>query len=147
MGALTQKCKPDGFLYWETAAWTGDKPVTSGPWIDWRPRTFDQWDGDGQWTYCGGPDLMPIPTLRLENFRDGLEDLWYVKLLEQKLNEVESGKVKVESAGWLQRAKSALAVPDELARNAKEFSVNPEVIYRWRDEMADLIEGNLQGNN
>ena len=69
-----------------------------------------------------------------------------MKLLEQKLNEVESGKVKVESAGWLQRAKSALAVPDELARNAKEFSVNPEVIYQWRNEMADLIEGAGQPN-
>ena len=83
---------------------------------------------------------MPIPTIRLENFRDGLEDLWYVKLLEQKLAEVESGKLKVESEGWVQRAKSALAVPDSLARNGKDFSVDPEVIYRWRDEMADLIE-------
>lgn len=146
MGALTQKCKPDGFLYWETAAWTGDKPVTKGPYLDWNPRTFGEWDGDGQWTYCGGPDLMPIPTIRLENFRDGLEDLWYVKLLDQKLKEVESGKLEVRSEGWMQRAKYALDVPDSVARNGKDFSVDPEVIYRWREEMADLIEESGQSD-
>jgi hypothetical protein len=47
----------------------------------------------------------------------------------------------------MQRAKYALDVPDSVARNGKDFSVDPEVIYRWRDEMADLIEGNLQGND
>ena len=89
---------------------------------------------------------MPIPTIRLENFRDGLEDLWYVKLLEQKLKEVESGTLKVKSEGWVLRAKSALAVPNTVARNGKDFSVDPEVIYQWRNEMADLIEGAGQPN-
>lgn len=141
MGALSQKMKPDGFLYWATAFWKGcEKPISSGPWTDWNPRTFGLWHGDGQWIACGGPDLMLLPTIRLENFRDGLEDLWYAKLLEQKLAEVESGKLKVESEGWVQRAKTALAVPDSLARNGKDFSVDPEVIYRWRNGMADLIE-------
>ena len=143
MGALTQKMKPDGFLYWAIAQWNGKEPVAKGPWIDWNPCTFWEWHGDGQWTYCGGPDLMPLPTLRLENFRDGIEDLWYAKLLEQKLSEVESSELRVESSEWIRRAKAALAVPDELARDGKTFTIDPEVIYHWRDEMADLIE---QGN-
>ena len=140
MGALTQKCKPDGFLYWAIATWPSEKPITSGPWTDWNSHTFFDWHGDGQWTACGGPDLMPLATLRLENFRDGIEDLWYAKLLEQKLSEVESSKLKVPSGDWIQRAKAALAVPDKLAKDGKDFSVDPEVIYRWRNEMADLIE-------
>ena len=41
---------------------------------------------------------------------------------------------------WAQRAREALAVPDEVARSTSAFSVDPAVIYRWRDEMADLIE-------
>jgi len=44
-------------------------------------------------------------------------------------------------------AKAALAVPRELVRSTNNFSTNPAILYRWRDEMADLIEGNLQGNN
>ena len=140
MGALTQKCKPDGFLYWSIAQWNGKEPVTKGPWIDWSPCTFGEWHGDGQWTYCGGPDLMPLPTLRLENFRDGIDDLWYCRILEEKLKEVESSKLKVESGDWVLRAKAALAVPDKLAKNGFAFTSDPEVIYRWRNEMADLIE-------
>ena len=102
--------------------------------------------------------MLPLATLRLENFRDGLEDLWYAKLLEEKLRKVESLQLKVENgkglnrltaqslntsqreADWLRRAKEALAVPDEVARLVSAFSTDPEVIYRWRDEMADLIE-------
>ena len=145
MGALTQKMKPDGFLYWQISTWPSDNAITNGPWTDWSPRTFGGWHGDGQWTACGGPDLMPLATLRLENFRDGLEDLWYVKLLEEKLHEVASGQGSVTSgregrAAWARRAQAALAVPDEVAKDGKTFSVDPEVIYRWRNEVADLIE-------
>jgi hypothetical protein len=135
MGALTQKCKPDGFLYWETAAWTGDKPVTKGPYLDWNPRTFGEWDGDGQWTYCGGPDLMPIPTIRLENFRDGLEDYAYVAILKEKL--AARGGREDE---WTRKAKALVAVPPSLVKALDCFSDDPETLYAWRDAMADLIE-------
>ena len=44
------------------------------------------------------------------------------------------------SALWAQRAREALAVPRELVRSPGNFSTNPDILYRWRDEMADLIE-------
>jgi hypothetical protein len=139
MGAQTQKYKPDGFLYWETMCWNSAKPIMEGPFTDWNPKSYGSWHGDGQWTCCG-PDLLPLATLRLENFRDGLEDLWYAKLLEEKLREVESSKLKVESEEWIRHAKAALAVPADLVRSTMDFSIDPDVLYRWRDEMADLIE-------
>ena len=119
--------------------WNSAKPITEGPFTDWNPRSYGNWHGDGQWTCCG-PDLLPLATIRLENFRDGLEDLWYAKLLEQKLREVESSKLKVESEEWLRRTKAALAVPADLVRSTMDFSIDPDVLYRWRDEMADLIK-------
>ena len=158
MGAQTWKFKSDGFLYYSTMRWTSDKPITQGPYTDWNACSLGPFHGDGQWTCCGGPEMLPLATLRLENFRDGLEDLWYAKLLEEKLREVTSGQSPVASdkdaadsslatrnsspgeADWLRRAKEALAVPDEVARLVSDFSTDPEVIYRWRDEMADLIE-------
>jgi len=39
------------------------------------------YNGDGAWL-CVGPDGTPLATQRLENFRDGLEDFAYVKILE-----------------------------------------------------------------
>ena len=144
MGAQTQKFKPDGFLYYATTHWYAKDPIKEGPFTKWEPRSYGDYHGDGQWTCCGGPDNMPLPTIRLENFRDGVEDLWYVKLLEQKLHEVESSFAKAtedkSSENWIRRAKAALAVPNEVARSVASFSTDPDVIYRWRNDIADLIE-------
>ena len=140
MGAQAQKFKPDGFLYYQTMNWNVEEPIRKGPFTSWNPRSHGRHHGDGQWTCCG-PDLLPLPTIRLENFRDGLEDLWYARLLEEKLRAVESGALKVEGASdWCRRAKAVLAVPNDVARRVSIFSTDPAVLYRWRDEMADLIE-------
>ena len=130
MGAQTQKFKPDGFLYYATMKWNSESPITQGPFTEWTPAT-----GDGQWTCCGGPDLLPLATIRLENFRDGLEDLWYVRELERRF-----AVHKNKNDKWANAAKAALAVPDEVARSVKDFSTDSDVIYRWRDGIADLIE-------
>ena len=87
--------------------------------------------------------MLPLATIRLENFRDGLEDLWYVRILERKLKEIEIGKCKKGSTNaveWAKRARELLAVPNEVARSVRDFSTDPAVLYRWRDDMADLIE-------
>lgn len=140
MGAQTQKFKPDGFLYYATTHWYAREPIKEGPFTAWEPRSFGGYHGDGQWTCCGGPDNMPLATIRLENFRDGVEDLWYVKILEQKLKGAESGKLKAGSEEWIRRARELLAVPKEVVSSLSSFSTDPAVLYRWRNEMADLIE-------
>ncbi len=160
MGAMARRMKPDGFLYFRTAMWSSPSCITNGPFTDWLVHKGKEGvaNGDGYLTYVG-PDGIPLPSLRLENFRDGLEDYAYAKLLEQKLRVVESSKLKVESDGgenlnrltaqplnssrceaWLRRAKEALAVPREVMDTMTNFTDDPAVLYRWRDEMADLIE-------
>ncbi len=44
------------------------------------------------------------------------------------------------SEAWLRRAKAALAVPREVVDTLTNFTDDPAALYRWRDEMADLIE-------
>ena len=151
MGAQTQKFKPDGFLYYATCNWNAKEPIKEGPFTKWEPRSYGPYHGDGQWTCCGGPDNMPIPTIRLENFRDGVEDLWYVRTLEKlyaarrdkemvpEEKILKEGGVVAES-DWCRRARELLAVPNGVVKSLREFSTDPAVIYRWRDEMADLIE-------
>ena len=78
MGAMTAKQRPDGFLYYQISIWNSRQPITSGPFTDWDPRSWTTYHGDGSWT-CVGPDGTPLPTIRLENFRDGLEDYAYVR--------------------------------------------------------------------
>ena len=88
MGAQAVRMRPDGFLYYQISVWKGNKCIEKGPFTDWNPANDLQYNGDGSWV-CVGPDGIPLPTIRLENFRDGLEDYAYAKLLEEKLKEVK----------------------------------------------------------
>ncbi len=148
MGAQSVKYRPDGFLYYQIANWSTPRCIASDAFTDWDAQTYRNFNGDGSWTRVG-PDGIPIPTIRLENFRDGLEDYAYAKILEEKLREIENGKLKIENEGdgqpsncasWAQRAREALAVPRSLVDTTANFSDDPAALYRWRDEIADLIE-------
>ena len=139
MGAMTAKYRPDGFLYYQISIWNSRKPITSGPFTDWDPRSWTTYHGDGSWT-CVGPDGAPLPTIRLENFRDGLEDYAYVRLLESAVAAVEaSADLRTAQADWLRQAKACLEVPADVVKNKTEFTYNPAVLYRWRDALAAAI--------
>ena len=123
-----------GFLYYQTSIWNSKRCIEAGPFTDWEPRSWTTYHGDGSWI-CAGPDGRPLPTLRLENFRDGLEDLAYAMLLEKAL----AARTDKDDA-WSRRAKELLSVPREVMDTMKNFSDDPAALYRWRDAMADLIE-------
>jgi hypothetical protein len=141
MGAQAVKFRPDGFLYYQTVVWNSPGCIKSGPFTDWNPRSYETSNGDGS-LVCAGPDGTPVPTIRLENFRDGLEDYAYAKLLKEKLREIESGKMKIKKDGgaWIRRAKALLAVPRDVVDTMTNFNDDPAALYRWRNRMADLIE-------
>ena len=119
LGAMAAKMRPDGFLYYQTSIWNSDRPITGGPFTGWNPDSYYNYHGDGSLLRVG-PDGMPLATQRLENFRDGLEDLWYVLLLRQRDVEVP--------------------VPDSLVKNTADFSRDPARLERWRNQLADMIE-------
>ena len=107
--------------------------------LESEPLNWKTYHGDGQLT-CIGPDGTPLPTVRLENFRDGLEDYAYAKILERMLKERETGNRERGKEDWVRRAREALAVPVEVMESMTNFTDSAEAVYRWRDEMADLIE-------
>lgn len=159
MGAQTVRMRPDGFLYYFINLWPRtNRCIEGGPFTDWNPRSYGTTHGDGSWV-CPGPGGRPLSTIRFENFRDGLEDYAYAKLLEEKLR--MRGNGELGRGEWIRRAKAALAVPGEVVderpypaegldpeywRNCPvmysmtNFTDDPVALYRWRDEMADLIE-------
>ena len=133
MGAQTAKFKPDGFLYYQTTIWNSPRPIMGkSAFTDWVARSWTTYHGDGSWICCG-PDGVPLSTVRLENFRDGLEDLAYAKLLEAKL-------AANPNATWAEEAKRLLAVPECVVKTMDSYTYNPAVLYAWRDAIADLIE-------
>ncbi|NLB97027.1 MAG: DUF4091 domain-containing protein [Armatimonadetes bacterium] len=140
MGALTAKYRPDGFLYYQISIWNSRKPITGGPFTDWDPRSWTTYHGDGSWT-CVGPGGTPLATIRLENFRDGLEDYAYVRILEATIAKVEaSPQLHERQAKWLETAKALLEVPAEVAESMTRYTDDPAAVYRWRDRIARAIE-------
>ncbi|MBR0067685.1 MAG: DUF4091 domain-containing protein [Kiritimatiellae bacterium] len=134
MGAQTVRQRPDGFLYYQISIWNSKRCITSGPFTDWDPRSWTKYHGDGSWT-CVGPDGTPLPTVRLENFRDGLEDYAYALLLEKKLKSHAD-----PNDAWAKRARELLAVPRDVMDTMRNYTGDPAAVYRWRDAMADLLE-------
>jgi hypothetical protein len=141
MGAMTAKQRPDGFLYYEISIWNSQKPITSGPFTHWDPRSWTTYNGDGSWT-CVGADGTPLPTIRLENFRDGLEDYAYVLMLEKivRQQEAKGDSLTAEAKQWLTEAQEALKVPQTLVQSMTEYSRDPGTLYTWRNHITDLIE-------
>ena len=99
MGAMTAKYRPDGFLYYETTNWRKHgNPQSLGEEVftDWNPNSFGHVNGDGYWFYRG-PDDIPLPSIRVEGFRDGLEDYAYHEILRGK---VEAAKAAGRNSAW-----------------------------------------------
>jgi len=125
MGAAAAKYRPDGFLYYQCAYFNNCECVTGGPYTDWNPRSWWNQHGDATWVGVG-PGGRPLSTIRLENFRDGFEDLAYARLVEEKTGQ-------------------PVEVPREIHDSVTNFSDDPMAIERWRDRMADILERGRTG--
>ena len=134
MGAMAQKMRTDGYLYYQIAAWGGNRCIESGPYTSWNPNSYFGLNGNGSWVCCG-PGGTPLATIRLENFRDGLEDYAYAKILERRLA-AHAGK----DDDWCRKARMLLDVPPELVESLTRFTDDVRVLYLWRNAMADLID-------
>jgi hypothetical protein len=141
MGAMTAKFRPDGFLYYSLTIWNRNRPIEKGPFTDWDPVSWTTYHGDGS-LFCSGPGGKPVPTIRLENYRDGMEDYAYVCILEEITRRFEADQAKLtpEQTRWLTAAKAALVVPAALVKTMSEYSHDPQVLYAYREQVADLID-------
>ena len=140
MGAMTAKYRPDGFLYYALSIWNRNKPIESGPFTDWNPVSWTTYHGDGS-LFCSGPDGKPVPTIRLENYRDGMEDFAYACILEECIRRVQANpKPTAAERRWLTTAQAALTVPTELVTTMGEYSHDPQPLLAWRQALGKLIE-------
>jgi Glycoside hydrolase 123, catalytic domain len=126
MGERAFKKNIDGFLYWTITRWQNNKkPITSVPYTTWNPMSFRGHNGGGSFL-CMGPNKQLLPTIRLENIRDGLEDYEYYYLLRSLLNK-KSFKVPQHL-----RKKAKKILSQKAPKSATDLSISREAI-------ADLI--------
>ncbi len=127
LGALPAHNDADGFLYYAMARWdNNNKPMQPGrKHPGWSTHSYRGTNGDGSLLYPG-PD-GPVASLRLENMRDGIEDLAYYKLLRERL--AAAGKPDA----------AAGRVSDDVLHSAADFSHDPNALAAERQRVAELI--------
>jgi len=131
LGLMTVKYKPEGFLYYamNTSYKHNDKVVSSTNHktavnAKGHSNQLGIYNGDGSLTYPGKDGALS--SIRLENVRDGLEDYEYYVLLEKIL---KSKKLPL----------TELNVSKEAMVSLKEYTKDPEVLYKERKRIANLI--------
>ena len=80
----------DGFEHWSSNYFWRNvkkgKPMDQKwPDVPWDYRTYYYFNGEGQLVYPG-PDGIPYSSIRLENFRDGMDDYEYLFRLRELLD-------------------------------------------------------------
>ena len=147
-----------GVLMWDTTFWNSESASPEGylqnPWEEamsfvtgygWPYGKQTIWgNGDGRYFYPvnRNPNTdsashvgKPVPSLRLELLRDGIEDYEYFTLLEKAVkNASKKQKNMALEAGKL------LAIPQSIYTNETTYSKNPQDILAYRKLLAEYIQ-------
>jgi Domain of unknown function (DUF4091)/Family of unknown function (DUF6067) len=128
LGPMAHQAGVDGFLYYRVDRWYGHGVLADGPFSSWEPRTWNNLAGDGSLLYPG-PD-GPIPSIRLENIRDGLEDYNLLGALSEAVDEAGPRT----DPDLLARARHLLAAGDVVTSNF-EYVDSPDTYRHWRSDV------------
>jgi hypothetical protein len=133
LGPMIHQAGLDGFLYYRVDRWYGHKVLDDGPLSSWDPRTWNNRAGDGSLFYPGPKG--PIPSIRLENIRDGLEDYNLLEALKRAIDEAPPGT----NPALLARAKRLLDASDVVKDNY-EYTSSPHAYRQWRSQVVDVVD-------
>ena len=140
IGWMSWTHRMTGMVYWQSMSWKNGlaalKPKTCVDEITsaWEPRSFGTYNGDGSLFYPG-PDKTILCSVRIENYRDGLEDYEYLALLQRAL---AGGRLRGDSA---QKARRLLAVDDRICDDDYNYELDGREMLRARREIAQLLSG------
>lgn len=146
-----------GILVWATNWWNSRTASPQGylqnPWeeamsfTDGYGRPYgkqDGWgNGDGRFFYPLNRDPnndaktymgKPVPSIRLEMLRDGIEDYEYFTLLD---NAVKHASNKNKAA--VREAMQLLTIPPDIYTDEKTYSKNPQDMLNYRKRIAESI--------
>lgn len=146
-----------GILIWETTYWNSESASPQGylqnPWDEamsfihgygWPLGKQSYWgNGDGRLFYPLNRDPnndtktyigKPVPSLRLETLRDGIEDYEYFVLLEKAIKNAPAKKKKIA-----QEARELLSIPKNIYTNETTYTKNPQDILEYRKKLAEKI--------
>lgn len=124
------KYKFKGFLYW-AVNFTRVNPFEDAMNTDW------QQNGNGLLFYPG--EDGPVPSLRLEIFRDGMEDYEYLYILSKKIKKAETKIKGADKKKILEEARELLDI-HTIVRSLSNYTNKPKDLLQRRRRIGDMIE-------
>ena len=147
---MTYKMKSDGFLIWCINRWVGG-PESNLPKSNWEYNTkpvdneiFNAWnpwlDGvtpnsSANYVYPGKNG--PYSSMRLENFRDGIEDYDLLMEAQDQLQYLIKNNGDPKKIHLLEEA---LDIKDSFIQNATQADWRPKIILEYRKRLIDALE-------
>ncbi len=137
LGFMSFDYAVDGFLYYQIGRNCEKTRIKSGPYLtDWP--IVDS--GDGQLVQIG-PKGEPLPTIRLENVRDGLEDYDYLFIARQRVKMLKKQNVSSLELKEMIKKLSPLFKPGNvIVKNLKQYTQNPNLLDKYRSLLARFIQ-------
>lgn len=133
LGPMSYQADVDGFLYYRVDRWYGHPVLTDGPLSKWDPRTWNDVAGDGSLFYPGRNG--PIPSIRIENFRDGMEDHNLLAALRTAVQAAPAGT----DPRLIARAEHLLTAKD-VVTDQKRYVRDPAAYQSWRSDVAHTLD-------
>ncbi|NIK58441.1 glycoside hydrolase domain-containing protein [Kribbella shirazensis] len=133
LGPMSFQAKVDGFLYYRVDRWYGHSVLTDGPLSTWDPRTWGNVAGDGSLFYPGRNG--PMPSQRIQNFRDGMEDYNLMVELRRAVDQAPSD-VDPEKLALAQRVLTAR----DVVTNQTTYVRDPAAYRLWRAQVGAVIK-------
>ena len=121
-----------GFLYWSVNYWPNVDPFKNAQNTKW-----DQ-NGNGLLLYPGKDG--PIGSLRMEIFRDGMEDYEYIQLLFDDLKTLKSKDLDKKYPDYFKESVRLLTMDDSIITSMSNFTKDGELLNARRDAIARKIE-------
>lgn len=178
----TFKARVTGFLYYATAMWHSNKTTRNEPsyivphedpellrqieagkrWpeVPWNTYTWSRFNGDGH-LYYPGPNMTMIPSQRLENIRDGIEDYELLHELQTAADalatrvalrdqpaptipiptpwEVRSDGDRASLVTLLSEARQLLSWGPRLTRNLTHWNDDPQALEAERERVVKQL--------
>jgi hypothetical protein len=122
LGWMAYRYRADGLLYWHVNLWPDAPPLkTDDAFLTaWQAENSLRMPGDGQLLYPG--EDGPLPSIRLANIRDGIEDYEWLVLLERQKGRAVAEK---ETGG--------------LIRSMTDFDRTSETLLSVRSRVAEAL--------
>lgn len=124
-----------GWLHWELNCWYGNLDGDQRwPQVPWNPARGGVRNGEVGRLYPG-PDATPLPSIRLENMRDGIEDYDYLWLLRDKARQLPLDSEPRRDAETL--AGDAILA---LCPSRAHIERDPAAVLAWHEKLGLMLE-------